>query len=283
LLDSLLQEMKMEMYIVALVAFGLIAEMEAGLLGAGFGHGSCAAFPFRSNEIDLDHVAGCPRWSECCTEFGYCHGRESWEKGYFRDCNGESNGTPLPGSVIRIEAQEAAKGDQSMTAEMLGISSEIWQQQVQKAVQQFSSVSLSGTSSQSGSSSSSGTSSSSQTGSSFSSTGLSSGFSGSQSGFGSSQINSNSLVSQVIAALQPQIASAVTTAVQGTSSSGSSTFNSNSINSNNFNSGRGESSSFVYPVNNNVQGTNTIDTDQLIALIVKQLEPQIASAVNNFV
>ena len=27
--------------------------------------------------------------------------QESWLEGNFRDCNGESNGSPLPGSVIR--------------------------------------------------------------------------------------------------------------------------------------------------------------------------------------
>ena len=27
--------------------------------------------------------------------------QDSWEKGYFRDCNGESNGQPLPGNVIK--------------------------------------------------------------------------------------------------------------------------------------------------------------------------------------
>ena len=37
----------------------------------GTGHGSCPAFPNRSD--DIDHVGGCPRYAECCTEFGYCH------------------------------------------------------------------------------------------------------------------------------------------------------------------------------------------------------------------
>ena len=41
----------------------------------GTGAGSCAAFPFRADSLDLDHVGGCPRWAECCTEFGYCHGK----------------------------------------------------------------------------------------------------------------------------------------------------------------------------------------------------------------
>ena len=41
----------------------------------GIGAGSCAAFPFRADSLDLDHDGGCPRWAECCTEFGYCHGK----------------------------------------------------------------------------------------------------------------------------------------------------------------------------------------------------------------
>ena len=48
--------------------------------------------------------------------------QESWEAGYFRDCNGESNGQPLPGTVIRLEAAEAAKGEDRVTAQVLGIS-----------------------------------------------------------------------------------------------------------------------------------------------------------------
>ena len=51
----------------------LALRVEAGLLGAGYGHGSCRAAPFRSD--DLDHVGGCPRYAECCTEYGYCHPR----------------------------------------------------------------------------------------------------------------------------------------------------------------------------------------------------------------
>ena len=56
-----------------LLVLGLALSVEAGLLGAGYGHGSCRAAPFRSD--DLDHVGGCPRYAECCTEFGYCHPR----------------------------------------------------------------------------------------------------------------------------------------------------------------------------------------------------------------
>ena len=70
-------------------------------LSKGTGHGSCPAFPNRSD--DIDHIGGCPKYAECCTEFGYCHPLDSWEKGYFRDCNGKSNGQPLPGSVIKYD------------------------------------------------------------------------------------------------------------------------------------------------------------------------------------
>jgi len=170
----------------------------AGLLGAGTGHGSCAAFPFRTD--DLDHVAGCPRYAECCTEFGYCHPRESWEAGYFRDCNGESNGQPLPGTVIRLEAAEAAKGDNRVTAQVLGISQEIWQSQVQKAVAFLSA-----------SSSSSSSSSSEQ-----------SSFTGSSISSSSGTFSSSDLIQQILLAIQPQVAQAVQSVVssQSTSNSG---------------------------------------------------------------
>merc|ERR1712080_156163 len=131
----------------------------AGLLGAGTGHGSCAAFPFRSSFVD--HVGGCPRWAECCTEYGYCHGKENWEEGYFRDCNGVSNGQPLPGSVIRLEAEQAASNQQDatypVTAEVLGISHAVWQKETDRAVAFFSaSSSGSSTTSSASSQSSSG-------------------------------------------------------------------------------------------------------------------------------
>eukprot|EP00494_Astrolonche_serrata_P001636 UN01642 len=58
------------------------------------------------------------------------HPLDSWEKGYFRDCNGKSNGQSLPGSVIRLEAEQAALGSSLTTAEFLGITQEIWQKQV---------------------------------------------------------------------------------------------------------------------------------------------------------
>jgi len=80
-----------------------------GLLGSGTGSGSCVAPPFRSASVQW--AGGCPSGAECCTEYGYCHSRVNWEsKDSFRDCNGESNGIPLPSDVIRLELDERAKG-----------------------------------------------------------------------------------------------------------------------------------------------------------------------------
>merc|ERR1719468_168805 len=84
----------------------------AGLLGAGSGDGSCAASPFRTEEADLAWPRGCPAWASCCTEYGYCHPRESWETKMFRDCNGESNGIELPEETLLAEA--AASGDEEV-------------------------------------------------------------------------------------------------------------------------------------------------------------------------
>ena len=47
--------------------------VSGGCLGAGTGAGSCPAAPFRADPAEIDHKAGCPQWSECCTEYGYCH------------------------------------------------------------------------------------------------------------------------------------------------------------------------------------------------------------------
>lgn len=266
------------------------ASTRAGLLGAGTGHGSCAAFPFRTD--DLDHVGGCPRYAECCTEFGYCHGRDSWEAGYFRDCNGESNGQPLPGSVIRLEAAEAAKGEDRVTAQVLGISQEIWQSQVQKAVTTLTSS----TSSSSSSSSSSSTSGQST-------------FSGSSSASGS--FSSSDLIQQILLAIQPQVAQAVQSAVstQSTVSSdltavnnqgsfqsftGSNQFGSSGSSqsalsgSSQFgSSGSSQFGSSGSTFSNDIsslstQGSQgTLDVSALVALIVGQLTPQIEAAVQS--
>merc|ERR1711970_8793 len=72
-----------------------VGSIEAGLLGAGKGGGSCAAAPFRTPVSQLQWPGGCPASAPCCSEFGYCHSRENWAAGGFRDCNGQSNGRPL--------------------------------------------------------------------------------------------------------------------------------------------------------------------------------------------
>merc|ERR1712082_33267 len=92
------------------VAFLLFtASCHAGLLGAGTGPGSCKAAPFRA--LVVDHPVGCPAHQPCCSEYGYCHGRDAWQAGNFRDCNGVSNGQPLPADAINAETSAAAAGD----------------------------------------------------------------------------------------------------------------------------------------------------------------------------
>merc|ERR1712115_194992 len=280
--------------ISAALLMGHLPSIEAGLLGAGHGAGSCAAFPNRTPSYELDHVAGCPRYAECCSEFGYCHSRDSWESGNFRDCNGVSNGQPLEGGVIREEAIEAAKGDGKVTPDFLGVSVQVWESQVNHAIQFLSS-----------SSSSSSISSSSSTSSSSSSS-LSNSLS-------SSSISTSSLVAQILAVLQPQVSQAVQTALstqkqsdnrftsssaQDTSSfsdsfSGSqisnfqdsslfsnsqdSSFTSNSLDSSSFSNSVLDTSSISRPVLG--PSSTTPDISALVSLIIKQLEPEIASAV----
>merc|ERR1712106_128308 len=152
---------------------------------------------------DIDHVGGCPRYAECCTEVGYCHGKDSWEAGYFRDCNGKSNDQPLPGTVIRLEAAEAAKGEDRVTAQGLGISQELWQAQVQKAVTFLSSSSSSSSSTSSEQSSFTGSSLSTSTGS----------------------FSSSDLIQQILLAIQPQVAQAVQSVISSQSTSSGATSN----------------------------------------------------------
>merc|ERR1719474_1629381 len=204
--------------------------------------------------LDLDHVGGCPRYAECCTEFGYCHPRESWEAGYFRDCNGESNGTPLPGSVIRLEAAQAAKGESKVTADILGISQEIWQSQVQKAVSLLTTSTSSSTSS-------------------------SSSFSGSSLSSSSGSSISSDLIQQIILAIQPQVAQAVQSAVS-TQASGTQGFSG-------FSSSQGFQSGGAIQLGSQ-EGTfstevssTSLDFSDLVALVVAQLTPQITAAVQS--
>merc|ERR1712226_756572 len=88
----------------------LLASCHAGLLGAGTGEGSCAAAPFRANPSALKYVT-CPRYSSCCSEFGYCRPKSEWDLGVFRDCNGVSNGRALEEGAIIAENAAAANGD----------------------------------------------------------------------------------------------------------------------------------------------------------------------------
>merc|ERR1712142_1336974 len=92
----------------ALVLLG-IGSIEAGLLGAGYGQGSCAAAPYRSASVQW--AGGCPAYASCCSEYGYCRAVEEWQAGNFRDCNGQSNGTPLAADAIAAEQAAAAGGD----------------------------------------------------------------------------------------------------------------------------------------------------------------------------
>merc|ERR1711862_954135 len=102
---------------VAIVVLS-VASCHAGLLGAGTGEGSCAAAPFRAAAVKW--VGGCPATAPCCSEYGYCQQESNWRAGVFRDCNGVSNGTPLPPETIAAENAAAALGD-ARAAGILGV------------------------------------------------------------------------------------------------------------------------------------------------------------------
>merc|ERR1711970_1298915 len=87
----------------------LSAGSQAGLLGAGTGGGSCRAAPYRA--VAVQWGSGCPQTAPCCSEYGYCRTREEWQAGGFRDCNGQSNGTPLPADAVNTELTAASYGD----------------------------------------------------------------------------------------------------------------------------------------------------------------------------
>merc|ERR1712012_1462914 len=101
---------------VAVLLSCLAAVCQAGLLGAGHGEGSCAAAPFRTPVEALKWPHGCPAGAECCTEYGYCRPQAEWAYGAFRDCNGVSNGKPLPPETIDAENAAALHGDTSAAA-----------------------------------------------------------------------------------------------------------------------------------------------------------------------
>merc|ERR1712179_14239 len=69
-----------------------------GLLGAGTGDGSCRAAPYRA--VVVQWAGGCPAYASCCSEYGYCRTKEEWLAGGFRDCNGQSNGSPLAQDAV---------------------------------------------------------------------------------------------------------------------------------------------------------------------------------------
>merc|ERR1711970_1115561 len=119
--DSCMESSSVKTMILVLVLSTLAYPSYAGLLGAGTGSGSCAAAPYRSDSVYW--TGGCPSYAECCTEFGYCHSRADWSrKTYFRDCNGESNGLPLPAEVLRLEMMEREAGRLAADDALLGIS-----------------------------------------------------------------------------------------------------------------------------------------------------------------
>ena len=109
---NLQTEKSSEMTNIRLLAVALTAtatlQVCAGLnlLGAGEGPGSCPAPPFRGKKLNWPN--GCPLSTPCCNEYGYCVTEAQWVSGVFRDCNGLSNGTPLPEEVIKLEAFYAA-------------------------------------------------------------------------------------------------------------------------------------------------------------------------------
>merc|ERR1719410_942931 len=94
----------MNQVVLCLLLLPALLQVRAGLLGYGTGEGSCAAAPFRAKWVKWSY--GCPAFAPCCSEYGYCRPLSEWEYGEFRDCNGVSNGTPLPPEIIA--AEEAA-------------------------------------------------------------------------------------------------------------------------------------------------------------------------------
>jgi len=91
-----------------------LRELEAQLLGAGTGVGSCRAFPYRAEEVDWEV---CPQEVPCCNEYGYCRSREEWNELQFRDCNGVSNGIDLPKQVLQLENALGGVAGESLGAE----------------------------------------------------------------------------------------------------------------------------------------------------------------------
>ena len=107
---NLQTEKSSEMKNICLLAVTVAATLQVcaglNLLGAGEGPGSCPAPPFRGKKLNWPN--GCPLSTPCCNEYGYCVTEAQWVSGVFRDCNGLSNGTPLPDEIIKLEAFYAA-------------------------------------------------------------------------------------------------------------------------------------------------------------------------------
>ena len=66
------------------------------------------------------HFPTVPVLSQCCSEFGYCHGRAAWARAQFRDCNGRSNGAALPPAVLAAELREREMGRLAADDQLLG-------------------------------------------------------------------------------------------------------------------------------------------------------------------
>ena len=97
----------------------MVVSCQGGLLGAGEGSGSCRAAPYRAESVFW--INGCPAYAECCSEYGYCHPRQDWERAdYFRDCNGVSNGMSLPSDVVTLELEEREQGRLAADDQLLG-------------------------------------------------------------------------------------------------------------------------------------------------------------------
>ena len=61
--------------LLILLLVACLPSSHGGLLGAGEGLGSCAAYPFRAYSVHW--VGGCPPHAPCCSEFGFCRPRVS--------------------------------------------------------------------------------------------------------------------------------------------------------------------------------------------------------------
>ena len=118
------------MFTLMILSASLLSVSLAGLLGAGRGEGSCAAPPFRAPTEELKWSEGCPEWAACCTEYGYCQPKASWEAQLFRDCNGESNGMELPAETVQGEGEVGGEFVFPGESQELGAGDQLSQQQL---------------------------------------------------------------------------------------------------------------------------------------------------------